>query len=159
MISASFGSKVINYNDNNEDFLDQAFENFNMRHIPHESLEEKVVRNIPISLGFVNNQLSQDMLDHIISEFFKSCYNPEDASVQLISGERLNKLKGIIKKQLENSVVNAYHTSSEKIFTDYLTKLDKEYSHPKMKSDFIKEFRIFLDRFDVEIKRLCHLAI
>ncbi|HEV2649563.1 TPA: hypothetical protein VYQ72_002128, partial [Streptococcus pneumoniae] len=153
MISASFGSKVINYNDNNEDFLDQAFENFNMRHIPHESLEEKVVRNIPISLGFVNNQLSQDMLDHIISEFFKSCYNPEDASVQLISGERLNKLKGIIKKQLENSVVNAYHTSSEKIFTDYLTKLDKEYSHPKMKSDFIKEFRIFLDRFDVEIKK------
>lgn len=153
MISASFGSKVINYNDNNEDFLDQAFENFNMRHIPHESLEEKVVRNIPISLGFVNNQLSQDTLDHIISEFFKSCYNPEDASVQLISGERLNKLKGIIKKQLENSVVNAYHKSSEKIFTDYLTKLDKEYSHPRMKSDFIKEFRIFLDKFDVEIKK------
>lgn len=153
IISASFGSKVTNYNDNNEDFLDQAFENFNMRHIPHDSLEEKVVRNIPISLGFVSNQLSQDALDHIISEFFKSCYNPEDASLQLISGERLNQLKGIIKKQLENSLVNAYHKSSESIFTDYLTKLAEDYSHSKMKSNFIKEFRRFLDRFDVEIKK------
>ena len=153
IISASFGSKVTNYNDNNEDFLDQAFENFNMRHIPHDSLEEKVVRNIPISLGFVSSQLSQDALDHIISEFFKSCYNPEDASLQLISGEMLNQLKGIIKKQLENSLVNAYHKSSESIFTDYLTKLAEDYSHSKMKSDFIKEFRIFLDRFDVEIKK------
>lgn len=153
IISASFGSKVTNYNDNNEDFLDQAFENFNMRHIPHDSLEEKVVRNIPISLGFVSSQLSQDALDHIISEFFKSCYNLEDASLQLISGERLNQLKGIIKKQLENSLVNAYHKSSESIFTDYLTKLAEDYSHSKMKSDFIKEFRIFLDRFDVEIKK------
>lgn len=153
IISASFGSKVTNYNDNNEDFLDQAFENFNMRHIPHDSLEEKVVRNIPISLGFVSSQLSQDALDHIISEFFKSCYNPEDASLQLISGEMLNQLKGIIKKQLENSLVNAYHKSSESIFTDYLTKLAEDYSHSKMKSDFIKEFIIFLDRFDVEIKK------
>lgn len=154
IISASFGSKVTNYNDNNEDFLEQALENFNMRHIPHESLEEKVVTNIPISLGFESNQLSQNALKDIIAEFFGSCYNPEDGSIQLITGERLSEIRESIKKQLEESVKSAYHKSSERIFTDYLTKLYKDYSHLKMKSDFIKEFRIFLDRFDVEIKKI-----
>lgn len=154
MISASFGSKVTNYNDSNEDFLEQAFENFNMRHIPHESLEEKVVRNIPISLGFESNQLSQNALKDIIAEFFASCYNPEDASIQLITGERLSEIRESIKKQLEESVKSAYHKSSEKIFTDYLTKLYKDYSHLKMKSDFIREFRIFIDRFKADIETI-----
>lgn len=152
-ISECFNLKVTNNNHSNKVFLDQAFENFNMRHIPHESLEEKVVRNIPISLGFVSSQLSQDTLNYIISEFFKSCYNPKDASVQLISGERLNNLREFIEKQLEESVVSAYHKSSEKIFTDYLTKLDEDYSNSKMKSDFIKEFRIFVDRFKTDIEK------
>ena len=124
-----------------------------MKQIKPKSLHTEIVSTIPNSIDFEGIQLPQDTLNHIIAEFFKACYNPKDASVQLISGERLNQLKGIIKKQLENSLVNAYHKSSESIFTDYLTKLAEDYSHSKMKSDFIKEFRILLDRFDVEIKK------
>ena len=130
------------------------FKSFKMRHITPQSLHAEIVSTIPKSLDFKENQLSQDSLDHIIAEFFKACYDPKDASVQLISGEKLNQLKRIIKKQLENSAVNVYHKSSEKIFTDYLTKLDEDYSHPKMKPDFIKEFRIFVDRFNVDIKKV-----
>lgn len=129
------------------------FKNFKMKQIKPKSLHTEIVSTIPNSIDFEGIQLPQDTLNHIIAEFFKACYNPKDASVQLISGERLNQLKGIIKKQLENSLVNAYHKSSESIFTDYLTKLAEDYSHSKMKSDFIKEFRILLDRFDVEIKK------
>ena len=128
------------------------FKNFKMLHITHETLEAKVVREIPISLNFKNSQLSQNALNNIIAEFFHSCYNPENASIQLIADERLNNLREFIEKQLEISVVNAYHKSTEKIFYDYLAKLDKDYSNPKMKSDFIKEFRTFLDRFKIDIE-------
>ena len=128
------------------------FKNFKMRHITHETLEDKVVREIPISLNFKNSQLSQNALNNIIAEFFQSCYNPEDASIQLIAGKRLNSLKEYIGKQLEQSVVSAYHKTTEKIFYEYLTKLDKDYSNSKMNSDFIREFKIFLDIFKSDIE-------
>ena len=152
LIIKNFNSKVTDSNDRKEVFLNQAFENFNMNHIPYKSLEEKVVRSIPISLGFVSNQLSQNALNNIIAEFFRSCYNPEDASIQLIAGERLNNLRELIEKPLDKSVESAYHKSTEKIFYDYLTNLDKDYSNSKMNSDFIREFKIFLDRFKFDIE-------
>lgn len=128
------------------------FKNFKMRHITYETLEDRVVREIPISLNFENSQLSPNALNNIIAEFFQSCYNPEDASIQLIADKRLNNLRDYIGKQLEQSVVSAYHKTTEKIFSEYLTKLHKDYSNPKMKSDFIRNFKIFLERFQFDIK-------
>ena len=130
------------------------FSNFKMKQITHKSLHSEIVSTIPKSLDFKGNQLPQDTLNHIIAEFFKACYNPEDASIQLIAGERLNNLREFIEKQLEKSVVSAYHNSTEKIFYEYLKKLDEDYSNPKMKSYFINEFRIFEDKFKDDIEKV-----
>lgn len=128
------------------------FKNFKMKQIKPKSLHTEIVSTIPNSMDFEGIQLPQDTLNHIIAEFFKACYNPKDASIQLIAGERLNNLRELIEKQLEKSVESAYHKSTEKIFYDYLTNLDKDYSNFKMNSDFIREFKIFLDRFKFDIE-------
>lgn len=154
LVAENFDLKHIDDRDTKDSLLNQAFQNFNMKHLPSESLENEVATSIPKILGFEQSQLSPEILNQVIGEFFKACYNPEDTTIQLIKGESLDKLKEYIKKQLENSIVTAYHKSSEKILTKYFTKLDEDYSNSKLNPDFVSAFKSFVDEFRKNLEEL-----
>lgn len=128
------------------------FKKFKMKHIPYEELEEQIVSRIPRTLGFDRSQLSLETVNDIIGVFFKSCYNPKDAKIQLIKNEKLKYLQECIKKQLTSGVDSAYHKVSDyKILSTYFTKLKYDFTNSRLDQDFINEFLDFTQRFKDDI--------
>ena len=131
------------------------FQNFNMEHKTPKSLEHELETSIPEILGFKNSRLSHEILNNIIAEFFKACYNPKDSSIQLIKDEKLKRIREYIKKKLTDNLTKEYHSKSdEKILTQYFTKLDSDYSKLKLNSEFITEFKKFVDQFWQDLKKI-----
>lgn len=131
------------------------FQNFNMEHKTPKSLEHELETSIPKILGFEHSQLSTEILNQVIAEFFNACYAPKDASIQLIKGEKLDNLRQYIKKKLTENLTKEYHSKSdEKILTQYFTKLESDYSKSKLNSEFITEFKKFVDQFWQDLKKI-----
>ncbi len=152
LITKSFNDQMADKDDTKkrEEFLELAFQNFNMKHITSQSLEYQVVSNIPKILGFEINQLSEETLNNIVAEFFKACYNPDDASIQVINKEKQSIFKGYIEKKL---MATEYHKKTdESILTTYFTKLDDEYTNPKLNQHFVNEFKKFVEFFKEDIE-------
>ncbi len=155
LITKSFNDQMADKDDTKkrEEFLELAFQNFNMKHITSQSLEYQVVSNIPKILGFEINQLSEETLNNIVAEFFKACYNPDDASIQVINKEKQSIFKGYIEKKLMDDLATEYHKKTdESILTTYFTKLDDEYTNPKLNQHFVNEFKKFVEFFKEDIE-------
>lgn len=155
LVSQNFNLKHIDAEGTKESLLNKAFQNFNMKHFLPEQLEYKIATSIPKILGFEFSQLSTEILNQVIAEFFNACYDPKDASIQLIKDEKLNNLREYIKKKLIDNLTKEYHSKSdEKILTQYFTKLDSDYSNSKLNSNFISEFKLFVDGFREELENI-----
>lgn len=144
----------------NEKLKEKAFDylnNFKMRDISYINLESMIVSCIPRTLGFKNSQLSHETVNNIIAEFFKACYSPKNAKIQLIKDEKLLKLKEYVKKQLTGGIDSAYHKASdEKILNAYFTKLKNDYSNSKLDQNFINEFTKFTDSFREDLETILY---
>lgn len=155
LVAKNFNLKHIDAESTKDSLLNQAFKNFNMTHLHHEVLDDKIARSIPKILGFEHSQLSPEILNQVIAEFFNACYDPKDASIQLIKDEKLNNLREYIKKKLTDNLTKEYHSKSdEKILIQYFTKLYSNYSNLKMNSKFISEFKIFVDDFRKDLEKI-----
>lgn len=148
-------SAIENSRDNINKFLEQAFKNFKIKHMTPQNLEAQTTINIPKTLEFEKSALGHDVINKIISEFFRACYNPKDASIQLISDKKLSKLKAYIIKCLSNDIRDIYHKKSdESILNRYFTKLKCEYSKTRLDPHFIREFEKFIDEFRGDIEKI-----
>lgn len=155
LVAENFDVKNVDVESTKDNLLNQAFQNFNMKYLHPEELKDKIAISIPKILGFEHSQLSTEILNHVIAEFFNACYNPKDASIQLIKDEKLNNLKEYIKKKLTDNLTKEYHSKSdEKILTQYFTKLDSDYSNSKLNSNFISEFKLFVDGFREDLEKI-----
>ncbi|HGA1001669.1 TPA: hypothetical protein ACIQO1_002106, partial [Streptococcus suis] len=155
LVAENFDLKNVDAESTKDSLLNQAFQNFNMKHLPPEVLEDKIAISIPKILGFEHSQLSTEILNQVIAEFFNACYDPKDASIQLIKGEKLDNLRQYIKKKLTENLTKEYHSKSdEKILTQYFTKLERDYSKSKLNSEFITEFKKFVDQFWQDLKKI-----
>lgn len=155
LVAENFDAEHIESESTKDSFLNQAFQNFNMKHFLPEELEDKIATSIPKILGFGYSQLSTEILNQVIAEFFNACYDPKDASIQLIKDEKLNNLREYIKKKLTDNLTKEYHSKSdEKILTQYFTKLDSDYSNSKLNSNFISEFKLFVDGFREDLENI-----
>ncbi|KXT86291.1 hypothetical protein [Streptococcus oralis] len=155
LVAENFDAEHIESESTKDIFLNQAFQNFNMKHFLPEELEDKIATSIPKILGFEYSQLSTEILNQVIAEFFNACYDPKDASIQLIKDEKLNNLREYIKKKLTDNLTKEYHSKSdEKILTQYFTKLDSDYSNSKLNSNFISEFKLFVDGFREDLENI-----
>lgn len=155
LVAENFDAEHIESESTKDIFLNQAFQNFNMKHFLPEELEDKIATSIPKILGFEYSQLSTEILNQVIAEFFNACYDPKDASIQLINDEKLNNLREYIKKKLTDNLTKEYHSKSdEKILTQYFTKLDSDYSNSKLNSNFISEFKLFVDGFREDLENI-----
>lgn len=158
-VAEKFDLKHIDDKSTKDSLLNQAFKNFNMTHLLPEVLEDKIARSIPKILGFEHSQLSTEILNQVIAEFFSACYAPKDASIQLIKGEKLDNLRQYIKKKLTENLTKEYHSKSdEKILTQYFTKLESDYSKSKLNSEFITEFKKFVDQFWQDLKKILSVS-
>ncbi|HEM4294799.1 TPA: DUF4297 domain-containing protein, partial [Streptococcus suis] len=104
LVAENFDLKNVDAESTKDSLLNQAFQNFNMKHLPPEVLEDKIAISIPKILGFEHSQLSTEILNQVIAEFFNACYDPKDASIQLIKGEKLDNLRQYIKKKLTENL-------------------------------------------------------
>lgn len=154
LVTKAFNNQMADKDDTKKRrFLELAFQNFNMKHITSQSLESQVVSNIPKILGFGTSQLTEEILNNIIAEFFKACYNPDDASIQVINEERQAMFKEYIKKKLTDDLATEYHRKTdESILTKYFTKLDDVYTNQKLNQHFVNEFRKFVKFFKEDIE-------
>ncbi|NEX49371.1 dsDNA nuclease domain-containing protein [Lactococcus lactis] len=137
--------------------IENYFENLKIKYLTPKELISQIKTTIPQVLGFENSQLSYSVINNIISEFFKACYNPKDPTIQLIAGESLNELKDYTKKQLTNDVTSAYHRmSDEKVLTEYFTYLDEMYSNSnkKLNVQFLQEFKSFADIYREDLENI-----
>ncbi|HGA1247822.1 TPA: hypothetical protein ACIRHK_002094, partial [Streptococcus suis] len=65
LVAENFDLKNVDAESTKDSLLNQAFQNFNMKHLPPEVLEDKIAISIPKILGFEHSQLSTEILNQV----------------------------------------------------------------------------------------------